>query len=204
MTTRVVTALLCVAGAWLLRTPLEATMIGHMLLQWPLLLGAGLLLVPSGWRASVEWNWMGVPGLLLASSALLVWMLPLMLDRAVDHQAADAAKCASLVVTGALARWSWQLASMPVRLFFAGNTLWMTATVGVVLQSARTQLCTSYLVNDQRWTGLAFVVLSAALVVIGGVPLLRRSGVLDPTEERRPRVLRSGAERTTAEVTSSQ
>ena len=87
---------LCIAGALLwaalavppVRHALESTMTLQMLLQIPLLALAG------GWfaqgapegldRRLAGWNQSGISGLLLASLAGMVWMLPLAMDAALD------------------------------------------------------------------------------------------------------------------------
>ncbi len=173
-TGRVVLALIGLSAlgvAILARGALEQTMQRHMLMQLPLLFGAGMLLgysvslrgnVRAMWRG---WNVQGVAGLLLVSGVLATWMVPRALDAAVEHLAIDALKLLSLVAAGAIALHSWRSASAIVRTFVIGNMAWMTATIGMLLLDAPVRLCTSYGASDQRETGIAMIALTIAGVV---------------------------------------
>ena len=57
--------------------------------------------------------------------------------------------------------------------FFAGNLIWMLATVGLLFHDTPTRLCASYLMDDQRLTGIGLVAYAIA-VAIGIVLHLRR------------------------------
>ena len=164
----VVIAVSTVGVAVATRSPLEQTMQRHMLMQLPMLFGAGMLIgsavAPRGavramWR---RWNVHGVAGLLFACGVLATWMVPRALDAAVEHLAIDALKLLSLVAAGAIARHSWHVASAIVRTFVLGNMAWMTATVGMLLLDAPARLCTSYGASDQRETGIAMIALTMA------------------------------------------
>jgi hypothetical protein len=144
-------------------------MFRHMLIEFPLLLIGG---VATG-RALVErfgtqferWNRMGLFGFLFASITLAYWMIPAALDAALLDGWVAAAKYASLVLSGALLWSSFRAAPLPVQAFFVGNLAWMTATIGLIYQSAPRQLCLNYLPDAQLSTGEGLV--SAA--VLGGL-----------------------------------
>ena len=141
-TGRVVVALSAVGVAIIARSPLEQTMQRHMLMQLPMLFGAGMLMghtvplrgdVRAMWR---RWNVQGVAGLLVVSGVLMTWMVPRALDAAVEHLAIDALKLLSLVAAGAIALYSWRVASAIVRTFVIGNMAWRTATIWMLLLDA--------------------------------------------------------------------
>ena len=93
---------------------LESVMILHMLVQIPLLAGAGALMVidlPATWRARLaSWNRNGVSGILMAVAASSWWMAPRALDAALASPAMELAKFVSLplfVGVPLALSWSW-------------------------------------------------------------------------------------------------
>jgi hypothetical protein len=172
-------ALAMLFTATLARGVLEQSMAAHMLLQLPLLFAAGAfssVAARSKLTAQVDaargYNAYGIAGLLLASGVVACWMVPRALDAAVEQRTWEVCKVLSLAVAGALAERSWQRAHVMVRAFVVGNSLWMSATVGLLLIDAPNRLCANYTTNDQGVTGFALVGLSigvsAIAAVIGG------------------------------------
>ncbi|HEY9102846.1 hypothetical protein [Chitinimonas sp.] len=161
--------LLLIVLLTLLRQLLEARMLSHMLLQFPLLLLAGALLVPAlpnrlGGRLG-RYNQIGITGLTLAAGVSSLWMIPRLLDLVVASTAVDAAKFASLILTGFALRLSWPLAVRTMQAFFLIGWAMMSATVGLLYQDAPVRLCNSYLGAEQTQVGSGLIVLSAALVI---------------------------------------
>lgn len=146
-----------------IRTPIEADMARHMLLEFPLAMALGAVLL--GARADAAFaraDRLGLTGWLAASLVLAYWMIPSALDAAVADPAIDAAKLASLALAGALLRSSARRSPPMIEAFFVGNFAWMTATVGLIYQDARTQLCLSYLTDGQQRAGRGLVVAAIA------------------------------------------
>jgi hypothetical protein len=164
----------------LTRGLLERRMYLHMLVQLPMLMLAGGLLSGEFWlrtrRSSpqmADWNVAGAAGLLLAATTVAFWMIPRMLDTAVEQWPVDVLKAATLIVAGIMGRWSWLRATTLVRVFIAGNSLWMTATVGMLLLDAPVRLCAQYGTADQNITGYSLLCATVmgvvtALVVASG------------------------------------
>jgi len=177
---------LCALLAWpALRYALEASMWRHMVLQFPLLMGAGALLaaaLPSRARTLVaRWNAHGIAGLVLVAVVLAVLMVPRVLDLALRDGAIEAAKGAALVLAGAALRLSWRAAGLVVQGFFLGNVLPMTAVVGQLYIDAPLRLCNAYLLDDQARLGQWLIAL-AALLALGwlaqvGWGMARREGM---------------------------
>ena len=119
-----------------LRHILEASMLTHMLIEFPLLFIAGWLAggwlthhrLPAGLPAVVDAH--GLLGLALASSVGALWMIPSMLDLSLLDASVQASKYASWTLCGLLFRSSWKRAGPVVSAFFLGNTGWMLATAG--------------------------------------------------------------------------
>jgi hypothetical protein len=164
-------------AAIIARDALERSMFAHMVVQIPMLLGAGVLLAAAMGRqgdapradATRGYNAYGIAGLLLAGGIVATWMVPRALDAAVEHAAWDSGKFGTLVAAGVLAHWSWWRASTIVRAFFVGNGLWMNATVGLLIVDAPARLCTSYTTNDQSRAGYALVGITIGIAVVAAV-----------------------------------
>lgn len=141
------------------RHALEAAMSLQMLVQIPLLALAGwwlqpLLLPPSRSRALEPWNHGGVSGLLLASLAAMVWMLPRAMDAAIESPAVEAAKFASVpLLIGVALAASWPRAGFVVRGVFLVEAIATAFRVGWLYEAAPQRLCTNYLLGDQQWLG---------------------------------------------------
>ena len=144
-------------------------MLTQMLVQIPLLFVGGAI-----WAGGVRWsdralrrawNMQGVAGL-LTTLVLAFWMTPIALDHAAAEGSWEVAKIASVATVGFVAGVSWRLASGVTRIFYLGNMLWMTATVGMLYQESTERYCNAYLWDDQAMTGRALVVASIGIVLL--------------------------------------
>jgi hypothetical protein len=150
---------------WFARTPLERSMLLQMVVQMPLLFGIGVLLA-TGRRARAHeaGAGFGLPSAILGSTGLMLWMIPRLLDAAVESVAIDALKFLSLPGAGFLLAAALRHAMPPVRLFILGNLAFMTAVVGKVLVDSPERLCVSYGASDQREAGSALIGLVLVLI----------------------------------------
>jgi hypothetical protein len=162
-------------GDWLTRY-----MTLHMLVQIPLLFSCAAM-----WGARVRlrrqapwlrWNLQGAPGLLFSALILAYWMTPIALDHAAADWVWNLAKIGSLAAAGLAAGISWRLSSVVTRSFYAGNMLWMTATVGLLYQESDQRLCNAYLWNDQLLCGQCLLVASVVGACIGLLVIARTHG----------------------------
>ena len=148
-----------------LRHWLEAGMWRHMVLQFPLLLLAGALLVRSlparGLQWLARWNMLGITGLVAVGVVLTVLMVPRALDLALRDAGVEIAKCSALLLAGALLRLSWPRAGLVVQGFFLGNLLPMMAVVGQLYIDSPLRLCNAYLLDDQERLGRWLIALAA-------------------------------------------
>jgi hypothetical protein len=161
-----------------LRLWLEANMARHMLVEFPLLLGAGAAvgaaLLPRHRASRPFYNQYGLTGFAFLALVLGFWMIPAALDNALASGAMAASKYASLIVAGLIAPASFRSAPLAVQTFFVGNVGWMTATAGLLYQEADRQLCLYYLVDMQSIAGRGLVVASIAMMVAWAVAVSRR------------------------------
>ncbi len=151
---------------------LEATMLRHMLVQLPLIALCGFVLgralldlrVDRGGGRVVaalqRCNRYGATGLIAASFAMLLWMLPRALDAARLDPGVDALKFASIfVLAGIAVAWSWPQCPALLRAVVHVEVVATLIRFGWAYLAADERLCASYLLEDQRSLGAALVVL---------------------------------------------
>lgn len=159
---------LCLAGAVFAHRWLEASMLRHMLLQLPLLAAAGWLVAGRAARtgrvAALDEHGLSTFTALIFVSAY--WMVPRALELSLTAPAAQAAKFASLLLTGALLPGALKRANRIVQLFFLGNLCAMMAIAGMLYQDMPQRLCNAYLLDDQVVTGTGLVLASLAIAAI--------------------------------------
>ena len=145
----------------LLKDWLEIDMTRHMLIEFPLLLIAGAAIgcaLDERFRLQLyRCNRMGLLGFVFASITLAYWMIPAALDGALLDGWAAAGKYVSLLCSGVLLWNSLTVSPLPLQAFFVGNFAWMTATIGLIYQSAPQQLCLNYLPDAQSSAGEGLV-----------------------------------------------
>jgi hypothetical protein len=159
-----------------IRYLVESRMATHMLLQFPLLVASGWMLAvafPAHNRWPRSFDALDAHGLLgigFASCVLAFWMIPTALDLAMLSEPVRWAKYASLWLTGLALHRSRERLNTELAVFFVGTLVWMMATVGLVYQTLPQRLCVSYLIDEQRWTGVGLV---AAALLLGATALWR-------------------------------
>ncbi len=151
------------------RRLLEGSMTLQMLVQLPLLIGAGYLLreaVPARLAAVIaRWNQRGITGLVLASMAGMFWMLPRSLDAAVSLPWMAFAKFASApLLIGLPLGLSWPQMGFVVRGVFLLELIATFFRLGWLYLVSPVRLCNNYLLDDQQRAG-------ETMLVIGGVIL---------------------------------
>jgi hypothetical protein len=147
---------------------LEASMTAQMLLQLPLLAGVGALLaraLPARLRARTSpWNQLGITGLVLASTASALWMLPRALDASATEPLVAAGKylCLPLLV-GLPFALSWPRTDFIVRGVFFVELIATFFRLGWLYLVSPERLCNLYLLDDQQRLGRYMLVIGAVL-----------------------------------------
>lgn len=148
---------------------LEAMLVRHVLVQIPLLVGAGALLAsllvprPRGREAAAT-----IPALLLALFTLSFWMLPRWIDAAVGDPLVDALKMSTLTLLAGLPLgWAWPRLPFLAKAFIWANAVSMLGVMGWLYMSAPNRLCNSYLLNEQDALGAWLMGLAVALALAG-------------------------------------
>ena len=176
-----------------LRHSVEARMLFHMLLEFPLLLASGWAVYRLGLRrgraqrlarglALVDWR--GWTGATLVSVLTIIWMVPAALDLALLSTPVAAAKYAGWWLTGWVLAGSLRRMDPELLLFLAGNLAWMMASAGLLYIDAPARLCVNYLQDDQRQTGIALVITAVGLGVLALQQMLR-AGAAPAAETQR-------------------
>ncbi len=147
-------------------------MLRHMLVQLPLIalcgfaLGRTLLELRADRGAGrvvaalQRYNHYGATGLIAASFAMLLWMLPRALDAARLDDSVDALKFASIfILVGIAVAWSWPQCPPLARAVVHVEAVATLIRFGWAYLAADQRLCASYLLEDQRSLGAALIVL---------------------------------------------
>lgn len=156
---------------------LQSTMTGQMLVQLPLLTVAGCLAaraVPQRIAmALARWNAQGIAGLLLASLAGGLWMLPRLMDASVTSEWIAVAKSASVpLLVGMPLALSWPRAGFVVRGVFLLESIATAFRLGWLYLASPTRLCSNYLLDDQQLLGRALVAVGVVLCLLLGWKLV--------------------------------
>lgn len=167
-----------ILGAYvLLATPpmrswMESSMVGHMLVQIPLLIAIGALAVAVLPRRLLAWlqlcNGRGIPLTLLALFALSYWMLPRALDAALNSPLMEFTKFVSLpLLVGVPLALSWRRLSLIGQGFVWSNFVSMLGVLAWLYLVAPVRVCNNYLVDQQALLGKGLFALALALFVLG-------------------------------------
>lgn len=166
----------------LLRLWLESSMLGHMLVQIPLLIVVGILAAPLIPRRVRAWlhtrNAYGIPLTLLALFAASYWMLPRALDAALNSAVIELAKFITLpLLVGVPFALSWRRLSLVGQGFVWSNVVSMMGVLGWLYLVAPVRICNNYLVDQQVVLGQGMLAFALALFAVGGLRVLVGNGV---------------------------
>ena len=154
------------------RTWLEASLVGHVLVQMP-------LLALSGWlfgaafatrldKVMGRWNQYGVAGLTLVIFTTLFWMLPRSIDSAIQYTGYEVLKFVSLPCAGAALVLSFQRANALLRGALEANLISMLGVLAWLYTAAPVRLCNSYLGSDQEMLGAGMALLAGQSLQVNG------------------------------------
>jgi hypothetical protein len=167
------------------RHTIESRMLLHMMFEFPCLMASGWAsgrmlkrAAPAAARALAFVDWQGWVGASLALFVTMAWMIPSALDAALLSTPVAAVKMVSWWLAGLMLAGSWNRLSPEVLLFAAGNAAWMMATAGALYIDAPLRLCASYLLEEQRYTGIALLAAALAIGTVASVRATRLSRLL--------------------------
>ena len=159
------------AGGWL-----AATMVGHVLVQIPLLVLIGYVLGKSLEHRLERWlsllNAGGIAGVLMATFAIAFWMIPRWLDASLVSTSIAGAKYLSLVLlAGMPLALSWRRLHPIARGVVKIEFLAMLFRMGWLYLISPDRFCNNYLLTDQIWLGRALIVVGIALSITWLIPI---------------------------------
>jgi hypothetical protein len=149
---------------------LEANMVWHVLLQLPMLVLAGWLVargLPARLFTAIDrYNEYGIPGILIVIFVGLCWMIPRVLDAALQSPMVALAKYVSIpLLVGAPLALSWPRMPAIARAFVCIELLAMLLRLGWLYLAAPTRLCSNYSLADQILLGKLLLIIAATLTV---------------------------------------
>jgi hypothetical protein len=158
------------------RSSLEATLIGHVLVQMP-------LLAVSGWvsgsalerrlnKMMVRWNQFGITGFTLAILTMLFWMVPRSVDGAIEYTGYEIFKFVSLPCAGFALALSFPHGHALLAGAFKANLISMLGVLAWLYTAAPVRLCNSYIGSDQKMLGAGMALLAGVLAIHWGLGLL--------------------------------
>ncbi len=155
---------------------LEQSLVASLLIGYPLLVCFGYFLgVMALKRGSivslVEYSG-GIPGVLLASFALALWMIPRWMDASVAILNIGIFKYLSLIfLVGFMLGCSWPRMHFITRAVVKIEFLTMLFRLGWIYVISPDRLCNNYLFGEQVLLGKSFLVIALLLTVVFCVPL---------------------------------
>ena len=159
-----------------LRSLLESTLPGHVLVQLPLLIVLGYWLGRTcsewiePWQRS--WNGGGIAGVLSASFTIAFWMLPRWLDASISEPGIAVAKYLSLpLLAGLPLALSWPRLHQIARAVVKIELIAMLARLGWLYLISPDRLCNNYLLAGQIMLGQAFLLLAVVLSLFWLAPV---------------------------------
>jgi hypothetical protein len=149
---------------------LEANLFWHVLLQLPMLVLAGWLVargLPARLLTTINrYNEYGIPGILIVTFVGLCWMIPRVLDAALQLPMVALVKYVSIpLLVGAPLALSWPHMHAIARGFVWIELLAMLVRLGWLYLVSPTRLCTSYSLGDQIVLGKLLLIIAATIAV---------------------------------------
>ena len=140
-------------------------MVRHTLGQFPLLVLAGMLLVPKGLPRGSQAQ--AIAAILIAGFCVTFWMIPRWLDAATNQRGVDLVKIATLVLlAGVPIGWGWPRLAPLARGFVWAQLASMFGILGSLYLIAPVRLCNNYLVDEQIMLGCAALAIACVIVLV--------------------------------------
>jgi hypothetical protein len=158
------------------RGQLEASLVGHVLVQMPLLVLAGWLfgsaLAPRLDRVMEQWNRLGIAGFTFAIFTMLFWMAPRSVDGAIAHTGYEVFKFVNLPCAGVALALSFPRTLPVLAGALKAHFVSMLAVLAWLYTAAPVRLCNSYLGSDQKMLGVGMALVASAFAIYWGLGLL--------------------------------
>jgi len=157
---------------------LEKLPLTHILVQLPLLICFGYLLVEENsqkigeWYIDGKWNRGGYASLLIAIFTIAFWMLPRSIDGAISSGYMELLKFLTVpLLIGVPLKLGWHRAHPILKGFLKAQAISMLGVAAFIYIHAPIRICNSYLENAQQDLGYGFLFTAIALSVVWSAPL---------------------------------
>lgn len=183
--TRYFAAILIGATCLILRQAMESDPVTHILVQLPLLVVAGTLLINPTNRLAGAWARGGIAPLLIALFCAAFWMLPRSIDASLQTATMEIAKFVSVpLLVGVPLAIGWPRAHPLLRGFLKAQAISMLGIMAFLYTHAPVRLCNAYLVSDQERLGAGFLAVACGAAIWWTTPLFsQRSPALHSAPE---------------------
>lgn len=172
---------------------LEKLPLTHILVQLPLLICVGYLLVEENsqkigdWYIDGEWNRGGYASILIAIFTIAFWMLPRSIDGAISSGYMELLKFLTVpLLIGVPLKLGWKRAHPILKGFLKAQAISMLGVAAFIYIHAPIRICNSYLENAQQDLGYGFLFTAIALSVVWSAPLF----LSQRTKSFHPQILR--------------
>ncbi|KPH74466.1 MULTISPECIES: hypothetical protein [Bacillaceae] len=148
----------------------ESIMVVHMHMQIPLLVIVGMLFTPylkdRFPNVFENWNYNGIPGIMLFMIIVIYWMIPRAMDEALAISTIEIFKFISLpFLAGIPLRDSWsKLNTLGKNIIFICLILISSAMAWLYI-AIPTQICNNYLIVEQKALGWTFLLIGLCLFI---------------------------------------
>jgi hypothetical protein len=154
------------------RGAFEKLPLTHILVQLPLLICVGYILVEGKYLKTGEWNKGGYASLLIAIFTIAFWMLPRSIDAAISSGTMELLKFLTVpLLIGVPLKLGWHRAHPILKGFLKAQAISMLGVAAFIYIHAPIRICNSYLENAQQDLGYGFLYTAIALAVVWSAPL---------------------------------
>lgn len=155
---------------------LESSMITHMLILYPVIIYLGFyfgcVLLKHYPNVTNSWNKSGIAGVLIASFALIFWMIPRWIDASLNHLLIDVLKYGSLFLfVGVSLGISWKKLGPIAKAVIKIEFITMLYRLGWIYMISPDRLCNNYFLSEQKILGEALIVLAILCSILWLFPL---------------------------------
>ncbi|MBS1949095.1 MAG: hypothetical protein JST47_15140 [Bacteroidetes bacterium] len=139
---------------------LSLTMPRHQLLQLPAMFLLGIILNACCPNFEVKNISYGIAGLIFIMASLIFWMLPRSVDESVIHPNFNRTMHFNMLVAGFLTIAILRNTIFEIKIVFLGMVSAMLLATGVALRVFDMLLCSSFTIDQQKETGLYFILIA--------------------------------------------
>lgn len=144
---------------------LSATMPRHQVIQLPAMIGLGIILGFNFPQFNIRETSWGIAALIFIMASIIFWMLPHSVDYAIAEKPFNVIMHFNMVITGILLVAVLRNILFEIKVLFLGMLAAMLLASGFVFRSLNILLCSAFNIEEQKETGLYFIITGFLLLV---------------------------------------